>query len=424
MSQLFRRFFKNSSLSSQKLMQYEEHYGANNYKPLPVVISKASGVYVWDPEGNKYLDFLSSIGSVNQGHCHPRIVKAMEDQIKKLSLTSRAFYNDQFGTYAKFMTELFQYDKILPTNTGAESVDTAIKLSRKWGYLKKNIPENKAIILACSNNFHGRTLCATAMSTDPSAYSDFGPRLSNVGPVCPVTNNIIRYGNLEDVIKCFEQHHQHIAAFIIEPIQGEGGIILPPEGYLSKLNELCTKFNVLLIADEIQTGIGRTGKMLCIDHEDVRADIVLLGKSLSGGLYPVSCVLADDEILSVIKPGQHGSTFGGNPLACAVAMEAMKVVIDEKLVQNALEMGELLRQALRNLKSPVISDVRGRGLMNAIQIDSKYSAWDLCLEMKKFGILSRPTKNDIIRLAPPLVINSEQIKTGVEAISKSLEAIK
>ena len=417
-------FQKKQNLSSKSLIDYEEQFGANNYKPIPIVFAKANGVHVWDPEGNKYMDFLSSIGSVNQGHCHPRILKAMQDQIKVLTLSSRAFYNDQFGRYAKFMTKTFQYDKILPTSTGAEAVETAIKLSRKWGYEKKGIPKNKAIVVGCSKNFHGRTTGAISLSTDPTAYTNFGPNLPNVGSVCPVTNKVIRFGNFQDLVDCFEQHHKHIAAFIVEPIQGEGGINVPPKDYLQRVNELCTKNNVLLIADEIQTGIGRTGKMLCIDRDDVRADIVLLGKSLGGGFYPVSCVLADDEIMQVIKPGQHGSTFGGNPLACRIAMESVNVIIDEKLSENAELMGKVLRTALQDLKSPVIIDIRGKGLLNALEIDNKYSAWKLCLIMAKHGILSRPTQDSIIRLAPPLVITENQILEAVEAISKSLDELQ
>ena len=421
---LLRRFLQHQKFSSKHIIDYEEKYGSNNYKPIPVVFQRAKGVMVWDPEGKEYLDFLSSIGSVNQGHCHPRIIKAMADQIHKITLSSRAFYNDQFGIYAKFMTELFQYDKILPTNTGAEAVETALKLSRKWGYEKKGIPENQAIIVSCTNNFHGRTIGAISLSTDPSAYTHFGPTVPQLGAVCPSSNRTVRFGVLQDLVDCFEQHHKNIAAFIIEPIQGEGGIIVPPANYLTQVNELCTKFNILMIADEIQTGIGRTGKMLCIDHNDVRADIVLLGKSLSGGVYPVSAVLADKDIMDVIKPGQHGSTFGGNPLACHVAMEALRVVIDEKLSENALEMGELLRKSLHDLKSPIIKDIRGKGLLNAIEIDSKYSAWELCLKMRDYGVLSRPTKDSIIRLAPPLVINKEQILQGVDIIAKALGELK
>ncbi len=418
---MFRRFLA-QKLSSKQIIEYEERYGSNNYMPIPIVFAKGKGAVIWDPEGKSYLDFLSGIGSVNQGHCHPKLVAAMKDQCSKLTLSSRAFYNDQFGSYAKFMTQVFKYDKIMPTNTGAEAVETALKLSRKWAYENKNIPENKAIIVGCTNNFHGRTIGAISLSSDPSAYTNFGPTVPRIGSSCPMTNKSITFGNIEELTNCFEQHHEQMAAFIVEPIQGEGGIVIPPSQYLSKANDLCTKYNVLLIADEVQTGIARTGKMLCTDHEDVRADIVLLGKSLTGGFYPASAVLCDSEIMKVIKPGQHGSTFGGNPLACRMAKEAISVVIEEKMAENAMKMGKLLRDSLQHLDSKFIKDVRGRGLLNAIELTKDINAWELCLKLKENGILSRPTKDSIIRLAPPLVINAGQIEQAVDAISKSLES--
>ncbi|KAG2195580.1 ornithine-oxo-acid transaminase [Mucor mucedo] len=412
------------SISSKQAVEYDNTYGAHNYHPLPVVFSEAKGIWVWDPEGKKYMDFLSAYSAVNQGHCHPKIVKALCDQAQKLTLSSRAFYNDVYGQYTKYMHDFFGYDMVLPMNTGAEAVETAIKLARRWGYDKKGIPENEAIVLGCENNFHGRTVGIISMSSDPESFVGFGPYLPLVGPV--VGNTTIRYNHIEDLEAVLEKVGKNVAGFLVEPIQGEAGIVVPDEGYLKKCYELCKKHNVLFIADEIQTGLGRTGKMLCVDHDDVRPDVVLLGKALSGGVYPVSAVLADKEIMLTIKPGSHGSTYGGNPIGAAVAMAALQVLKDEKLVENAQVLGEKFRKALIDLNSPLIKTVRGRGLLNAIVIDeskSERSAWELCLLLKSRGLLAKPTHVNIIRLAPPLCITEEELMDGVEIIRSALEDI-
>lgn len=411
---------------SQKVIELEYKHGAHNYHPLPVVFSRAQGAYVWDPEGNKYMDFLCAYSAVNQGHCHPKIIAALCDQAKKLTLSSRAFYNDVFGRYAKFITEYFGYDMVLPMNTGAEAVETGIKLARKWGYLKKGIPKNKAIVVSCRNNFHGRTTTIISMSTDPDAREDFGPYMPCVGPVCPATGRSVDYNSIKDLEDAFEAHGPHIAAFLVEPIQGEAGIFVPDDGYLKKAHELCKKHNVLLIADEVQTGLARTGKMLCQEHDGVRADIVLLGKALSGGVYPISAVLADKDIMLCIKPGEHGSTYGGNPLGCAVAIAALEVIKEENLVERAAVLGEKFRTAIRNINSPLIQLVRGRGLLNAIVIDetkSNRSAWQLCLLLKSRGLLAKPTHVNIIRLAPTLNISEEELMRGVQIIEQALKDI-
>ncbi|KAK9681211.1 ornithine aminotransferase [Basidiobolus ranarum] len=411
--------------TSQQIIDLEHQHSAHNYHPLPVVFSKAEGVYVWDPEGKRYYDFLSAYSAVNQGHSHPKIIKALVDQAQKVCLSSRAFYNDVFGEYAKYVTEYFGYDMVLPMNTGAEAVETAIKLARKWGYMKKGIPTNQAIVLSCSNNFHGRTCGIISMSTDPDARNDFGPYLPNVGPFCQKTGREIRYNNYEDLEAAIEAQPENIAAFLVEPIQGEAGIMVPDEGYLRKCYDLCKKHNILFIADEIQTGIARTGAMLAIDHENVRPDMVLLGKALSGGVYPVSAVLADKEVMLCIKPGEHGSTYGGNPLGCAVAMAALEVVKEEGLVERADRLGKIFRKELRALNSPIVSCVRGRGLLNAIVIDQEKSApktaWHLCLLLKERGLLAKPTHENIIRLAPPLVISEEQLREGIQIIGGALQ---
>ncbi|KAI8973503.1 ornithine-oxo-acid transaminase [Mycotypha africana] len=412
------------SLSSKEVVQLEDTYGAHNYHPLPVVFSEAHGIWVKDPEGRKYMDFLSAYSAVNQGHCHPKIVKALCDQASKLTLSSRAFYNDVYGTYTKYMHEYFGYDMVLPMNTGAEAVETAIKLARKWGYEKKRIPANQAIVLSCENNFHGRTTGVISMSTDPESYGGFGPYLPLVGPQIPETNTLIRYNNLEDLEKVLNQVGDRVAGFLVEPIQGEAGIMVPDKGYLKKAYELCKKHNVIFIADEIQTGLGRTGRMLCSDHDGVRPDVVLLGKALSGGVYPVSAVLADRDIMLCIKPGEHGSTYGGNPLACAVAMTALDVIREENLVENAERLGHIFRKELEALNSPIIQTVRGRGLLNAIVIDkskSDKSAWDLCLLLKARGLLAKPTHENIIRLAPPLCITLEELMKGVQIIKDAIQ---
>ena len=400
---------------SQKLMDLEEKYGAHNYHPLPVVLHKGKGIYVWDVEGKKYFDFLSSYSAVNQGHCHPRIVKALKDQANVLCLTSRAFYSDALCEYEKFIHDFFGYDRVLPMNTGAEGVETALKLARRWGAVKKGIPNEKIKIVCCGGNFHGRTVTVITMSDDPSSFANYGP----------LTPGFIRipYNDPKALEKALKEHGKEVCAFIAEPIQGEAGVFVPDEGYLKKCYDLCKKHNVLFIADEVQTGIARTGKMLCSMHDGIRPDIVVLGKALGGGVLPVSACLADDEVMLNIKPGEHGSTFGGFPLAARVAVEALKVVKDEKLVQNAEKMGKIFRAEIKKIKSPFIVEVRGRGLLNAIVTKpiGKKTAWDICLQMKENGLLAKPTHDDIIRFAPPLCITEEEIKKAIAIIKKTFE---
>ncbi|RKP11386.1 ornithine aminotransferase [Piptocephalis cylindrospora] len=392
-------------------------------------MDRGEGIWVWDPEGNKYMDFLSAYSAVNQGHCHPKILKALTDQASRLCLSSRAFYNSVFPKYAKYVTEYFKYDMVLPMSTGAEAVETGIKLARRWGYDKKGIPDGEAIVLSATNNFHGRTMTVISMSTDPSSRGGFGPYLPNVGCMCPAGKGSIRYNNIGDLEKAFEAHGPNVAAFLVEPIQGEAGICVPDNDYLSRAYELCKKHNVLFIADEIQTGIARTGAMLCIEHSGVRPDMVLLGKALSGGVYPVSAVLADKDIMLCIKPGEHGSTYGGNPLGCAVAIAALEVVKEEGLVEKSRKLGETFRSSLRSLNSPYIKEVRGKGLLNAIEIDESKlegdgkTAWHLCLLLKQHGLLAKPTHDTIIRLAPPLCITAEELEQGVGIIRDSLEKL-
>ncbi|RKP31407.1 ornithine aminotransferase [Metschnikowia bicuspidata] len=416
-------------ISSATAKQYESEYSAHNYHPLPVVFHKAQGAHVWDPEGKEYLDFLSAYSAVNQGHCHPKIVGALIEQAQKLTLCSRAFSSDVFGEYAKYVTEYFGYELVLPMNTGAEAVETGLKLARKWGYVKKGIPEDQAIILSAIGNFHGRTLGIVSMSTDPDATTNFGPFLRGVGPQIPgePKGTLLRYGVIEDVEKAFANAGDKIAAILLEPIQGEAGIVVPPEGYFTRVQELCKKHNVLLICDEIQTGIARTGKMLCYEHyKNVKPDIVLLGKAISGGVYPVSAVLSSKEIMLTLPAGSHGSTYGGNPLACSVAMAALQVVKDELLAARAEELGQVFRSKLQELLAEskgVIIEVRGKGLLCAIVIDdskTKGTAWDLCLLMKDQGVLAKPTHDNIIRLTPPLVISEEDLLKGVAAIMTAL----
>jgi len=406
---------KNHHMStSTYFMDLEEKHGAHNYHPLPVVISKATGCEVWDVEGKKYFDFLSGYSAVNQGHCHPKIINALVEQAQKLTLTSRAFHNDQLGEYEKYITDLLGFDKILPMNTGAEAVETGIKLARRWAYVVKGVEENKARIIVCAGNFHGRTSSVISFSTDPSSYTNFGPFMPGF--------DIIPYNDLEALSKALED--KNVAAFLVEPIQGEAGILVPDEGFISKAKEMCKNANVLLIADEVQTGLCRTGKMLCVDHENVKADILLLGKALSGGVFPISAVLADDDIMLTIKPGEHGSTFGGSPLASVVAKKALEVLVDENMAENAEKMGELFRKELRSLNSPVIKLVRGKGLLNAIVIDHKdpEAAWQLCEIFRDNGLITKPTHGDKIRLAPPLIINEAQIHEAVGIIGKSLSS--
>ena len=398
-------------MNSQEYVELEDRYGAHNYHPLPVVLKKGKGVYLWDVEGEKYFDFLSAYSAVNQGHCHPKIIKALNDQASLLTLTSRAFHNNILGEFEKYMTEIFGYDKVLPMNTGVEGGETANKLARKWSYLKKGIPKNKARIIFAKGNFWGRTLAAISSSDDPTSYEGFGPYMPGY--------DLIPYNDLESLE--IELKDPNVAAFMVEPIQGEAGVVVPDEGYLKGVRALCSKYNVLFIADEVQTGIARTGKMLATDFEDARPDILILGKAISGGVYPVSAVLADDEVMLCIKPGEHGSTYGGNPLACMVAKAAIEVVIEENLAENAEILGSLFRNELRSrLKDcKIISLIRGKGLLNAIMIndsDQSTTAWDMCISLKEMGLLAKPTHGNIIRFAPPLVITENEMFQALDII--------
>jgi ornithine--oxo-acid transaminase len=399
-------------LSSQDLIHLEERYGAHNYHPMPVVLAKGEGPFMWDVEGKKYFDFLSAYSAVNQGHCHPKIVNAMIDQAKNLTLTSRAFYNDALGVYEKYITEFFGYDKVLPMNSGAEADETALKLCRKWAYKKKGIEDGQAKIIVCEGNFHGRTITIVSMSTDPDSYAGYGPFTPGF--------EVIPYNDIPALAKALED--PNVAGFLLEPIQGEAGVFVPDNGYLAKAKELCSAKNVLFIADEVQTGIARTGRLLACDHEDVRPDILILGKALSGGVFPVSAVLADDEIMLTIKPGEHGSTFGGNPIACRVAVAALEVVKEEKLAERAEYLGKIFREEMGKVKSDMIELIRGKGLLNAIVIrpHNGKEAWDVCVKMAENGLLAKPTHQHIIRFAPPLVITEEQLREAIEIIKKSI----
>lgn len=401
--------------SSEELMQLEDKHGAHNYHPLPVVLAKGEGVYVWDVEGKRYYDFLSAYSAVNQGHCHPKIVAAMIEQVQTLALTSRAFYNDVLGVYEKYVTEYFGFDKMLPMNTGAEAVETAIKLCRKWGYEKRGVNENAAKIIVCEGNFHGRTTTIVSFSSDPDAKKNYGP--FTPGFISIPYNDL---DALENALK-----EENVIGFLVEPIQGEAGVYVPAEGYLQKAKALCAQNNVLFIADEVQTGIARTGKLLAIDHENVKADILILGKALSGGNYPVSAVLADDDIMMVIKPGQHGSTFGGNPVAAKVAMAALDVVKDENLAENALRLGEIFRKEMQRIidNTDLVVKVRGKGLLNAIIVndtEESKTAWNLCMKLRDNGLLAKPTHGNIIRFAPPLVMTEAQLMECVAIIEKTI----
>jgi len=399
---------------SEQIMELEHHYGAHNYHPLPVVLAKGEGPFVWDVEGKQYFDFLSAYSAVNQGHCHPKIINALIEQAKTMTLTSRAFFNDCLGPYEKFVTEYFGFDKVLPMNTGAEADETALKLIRKWAYMKKGVAENQAKIIVCNDNFHGRTISIISMSTDPDAYNGFGP----------YTPGFIKipYNDIPALEKALED--PTVAGFLVEPIQGEAGVYVPDAGYLKKAYDLCKSKNVLFVADEVQTGIARTGKLLACDHEGVHPDILILGKALSGGVIPVSAVLANDDIMLCIKPGEHGSTFGGNPLAAKVAVAALQVVTDEKLAEKAEYLGNIFREEIRKIDSEMIELVRGKGLLNAIIIKPKNGkeAWDVCLKMAENGLLAKPTHGHIIRFAPPLVITEAQLREAIEIIKKSILA--
>lgn len=400
---------------SNYYFELEEKFGAHNYHPMPVVLNKGEGVHVWDVDGKCYYDFLSGYSAVNQGHCHPKIIAALIEQAQKLTLTSRAFHSDLLGEYEQFITTYFGYDKVLPMNTGVEAVETAIKLCRRWAYDVKGVAENKAKIIVCENNFHGRTSTVISFSSDPSSYKNFGPFMPGF--------EIIPYNDLSALEKALQD--KNAAGFLTEPIQGEAGVVVPDEGYLKKAKQYCEDANVLFIGDEIQTGLGRTGKMLACDHEGVRPDILILGKALSGGTVPVSAILADDEIILTIKPGEHGSTYGGNPLACKVAIIALTVLKEEKMIDNAEVMGKLLREGIDNISSPHITLTRGKGLLNAIVIKHQNpdAAWSLCMSLKENGLLAKPTHGDKIRLAPPLVINQKQIEDCIQIIGRGLSTL-
>jgi len=403
------------SSNAAKYLALEQQYGAHNYHPLPVVLERGEGVYLYDVDGKKYFDFLSGYSAVNQGHCHPAIIEALQKQASKLTLTSRAFHNNLLGEYEKYITDYFGYDKVLPMNTGVEGGETAIKLARRWGYNVKGIAENKAKIIFAEGNFWGRTLAAISSSTDPSSFKGFGPYMPGFGLV--PYNDLVA---LEEALK-----DKEVAAFMVEPIQGEAGVVIPDDGYLKSVRDLCDKYHVLFIADEIQTGLARTGKMLACDHENVKPDILILGKALSGGTLPISAVLANNEIMMQILPGEHGSTYGGNPLACAVAIKSLEVLKSEKMAKNAAKMGERLRAGLANLRSPFITTIRGKGLLNAIVIkhENPDASWDLCLHLKDLGLLAKPTHGDKIRFAPPLIITEKQIDEAIAIIGAGLKLL-
>jgi len=399
--------------NSAEFIALENQYGAHNYHPLPVVLHKGEGIFVWDVEDKKYFDFLSAYSAVNQGHCHPKIIEALNVQSRKLTLTSRAFHNDQLGPFEQYITDLLGYDRVLPMNTGVEGGETAVKLARKWGYTVKGIPSNQAKVIFASGNFWGRTIAAISTSQDEDSYADFGPFVPGF--------EIVEYNNIQALEQAFQD--PNVAAFMVEPIQGEAGVIMPSDDYLKQVRALCTQYNVLWIADEVQTGLGRTGAMLCCDHAQVKPDILILGKALGGGVFPVSAVLASNEVMGVLHPGQHGSTFGGNPLACAVATAALKVLVDESLPQNASEMGELFRKGLKEINSPIVKKVRGKGLLNAIDIEpfgNGKTAYDVCIALKSNGLLAKQTHTHTIRFAPPLTINAGQIEEALQIINFSI----
>ncbi|KAF7886805.1 uncharacterized protein EAF02_003452 [Botrytis sinoallii] len=418
---------KYHSTSTASAIHDEHAYAAHNYHPLPVVFARASGSSVWDPEGNHYIDCLSAYSAVNQGHCHPELVAALCAQAQRLTLSSRAFHNDVFPKWAEKIKQVFGYDMVLPMNTGAEAVETAIKIARKWAYKVKGVEKDKALIFAAAENFHGRTMTAISMSVDPESRDNYGPYVPGVGAECPTTKRQIRFNNVSDLEIVLEAHGKNTAAFIVEPIQGEAGVVVPDDDYLAKVHALCKKHNVLLICDEIQTGIGRTGRMLCSEWSGIKPDMVTLGKAISGGMYPVSCVLSSKEVMLTVEPGTHGSTYGGNPLGCAVSIRALEIMEEEKLTERAEKLGHVLRKGLEDFNSPIIKLVRGKGLLNAIVIDESktgsHSAWDLCMLMKSKGLLAKPTHENIIRLAPPLVISEEDIQKALAIIKESIDEL-
>ncbi|KAF6827371.1 ornithine aminotransferase [Colletotrichum plurivorum] len=413
--------------STDSAIKAENEYAAHNYHPLPVVFSRASGVHVWDPEGKQYLDFLSAYSAVNQGHCHPELVKALTDQASRLTLSSRAFHNDVFPKWAEKVRDVFGYDMSLPMNTGAEAVETAIKIARKWAYKVKGVEQGKALVFSVNDNFHGRTMTAISLSVDPESRDNYGPYVPNIGAVNPSTGKPIRYNNVGDIEEVFEAHGKDTAAIIIEPIQGEAGVVVPDEDYLKRVQDLCKKHNVLFICDEIQTGIGRTGRMLCSQWAGIKPDMVTLGKAISGGLYPVSCVLASKEVMLVVEPGTHGSTYGGNPLGCAVSIRALEIMEEEDLTAKAEKLGNIFRDGIRAFNSPIIQLVRGKGLLNAVVIDESAAAgrtaWDLCLLLKEKGVLAKPTHGNIIRFAPPLVISETDLRKALNIIGEALKEL-
>ncbi|KAF4828255.1 Ornithine aminotransferase [Colletotrichum tropicale] len=413
--------------STDGAIKTENEYAAHNYHPLPVVFSRASGVHVWDPEGRQYLDFLSAYSAVNQGHCHPELVKALTEQAGRLTLSSRAFYNDVFPKWAEKIRDVFGYDMVLPMNTGAEAVETAIKIARKWAYKVKGVEQGKALVFSVNDNFHGRTMTAISLSVDPESRDNYGPYVPGIGAVNPSTGKPIRYNNIADIEEVFEAHGKDTAAIIIEPIQGEAGVVVPDDDYLVKVSELCKKHNVLFICDEIQTGIGRTGRMLCSQWANIKPDMVTLGKAISGGLYPVSCVLSSKEVMLVVEPGTHGSTYGGNPLGCAVSIRALEIMEEEDLTAKAEKLGNIFRDSIRAFNSPIIQTVRGKGLLNAVVIDESAAngrtAWDLCLLLKAKGVLAKPTHGNIIRFAPPLVISETDLRKALNVIGEALKEL-
>mmetsp|Transcript_13297 Transcript_13297/g.20021 ORF Transcript_13297/g.20021 Transcript_13297/m.20021 type:complete len:431 (-) Transcript_13297:137-1429(-) len=406
-----------SGSRTEQIIALERATSAHNYSPIPAVINRGEGIYMWDVEGKKYFDFLAAYSAVNQGHCHPRIVEALKKQAEVLTLTSRAFHSDQMSVYTQFVTDMFKYDKVLPMNTGVEAGETAVKLARKWAYTVKGVPDGKAKVVFARNNFWGRTMSAISSSTDPTSYTGFGPYMPGF--------EIVDYNNLSALEAAISD--PNTAAFMVEPIQGEAGVVVPDEGYLPGVRALCDKYNVLFIADEVQTGLCRTGRMLAVDHGPVRPDVICLGKALSGGVLPVSAVLADDEVMLSIKPGEHGSTYGGNPLACAVAIEALKVLVDEKLAERSEKLGEVFRKEVRGFGSPIIKEVRGKGLMNAVVVDDRSSdgtyAWKICLKLAQLGLLAKPTHGDIIRFTPPLVMSDSELSQALEILKKGLQPL-